>query len=75
MKDSAIGLAGITFNLLTPATDEVQLWVSVISSAVIALTTCGIQVYRAIRDRDKDLSKKRVQSTELKEGDNNGRKT
>ena len=36
---------------------EVTEWISLIGTIVITLTTIGIQVYRLIRDRNKDKEK------------------
>ena len=52
MKDNGLltGVVGaIAVNAIT-----VEKWVSIICSAAMALTYCGIQIYRLIRDRDKD---------------------
>lgn len=34
--------------------DEVSAWVTLIGSVAITCTTIGLQIYRLIRDRDKD---------------------
>lgn len=39
--------------------DEVSAWVTLIGSAAITITTIGLQIYRAIRDRDNDKKGKR----------------
>lgn len=39
--------------------DEVTAWVTLIGSAAITLTTIGLQIYRAIRDRDNDKKGKK----------------
>ena len=52
MKDNGLitGVIGaIAVNAIT-----VEKWVGIICSAAMALTYCGIQIYRLIRDRDKD---------------------
>ena len=52
MKDNGLltGVIGaIAVNAIT-----VEKWVGIIYSAAMALTYCGIQIYRLIRDRDKD---------------------
>ena len=50
MKDNGLlpGVIGaIAVNAIT-----VEKWVGIICSAAMALTYCGIQIYRLIRDRD-----------------------
>lgn len=52
MKDNGLltGMIGaIAVNAVT-----VEKWVGIICSAAMALTYCGIQIYRLIRDRDSD---------------------
>lgn len=52
MKDNGLlsGVIGaIAVNAIT-----VEKWVGIICSAAMALTYCGIQIYRLIRDRDSD---------------------
>ena len=52
MKDKSLitGIIGaIAVNAVT-----VEKWVGIICSAAMALTYCGIQIYRLIRDRDND---------------------
>ena len=52
MKDNGLltGVIGaIAVNAIT-----VEKWVGIICSAAMALTYCGIQIYRLIRDRDND---------------------
>ena len=53
--DGAIGVGSIV--LATSITENVSLWVSIICSALITLTTCFVQCYRLWRDRDKDKDK------------------
>lgn len=54
--DGVIGVSSIL--LATSITENVSLWVSIICSSLIALTTCFVQCYRLWRDRDKDKDKK-----------------
>lgn len=56
MKDGIIGFCGCA--ILSAIRDEVSAWVTLACSLAIAIVTCGIQVYRLIRDRDKDNDKK-----------------
>ena len=56
MKDKSLltGVIGaIAVNAVT-----VEKWVGIICSAAMALTYCGIQIYRLIRDRDNDKGAK-----------------
>ena len=46
---------------------EVTEWTSLIGTIVITLTTIGIQVYRLIRDRNKDKEKDDKTDSEDKE--------
>lgn len=63
MKDGIIGFGGC---LLTSvgARDEVSAWVSLICSISIALVTCGIQIWRMIRDRNSDKEAKKKDEKE-----------
>lgn len=60
MKDGIIGFAGGVGTLVASVgvRDEVSAWVSLICSLSIALVTCGIQIWRMIRDRNADKKKK-----------------
>ena len=59
MKDGMIGLGGCLLASIG-VRDEVSAWTSLICSVAIALVTCGIQIWRMIRDRnlDKEAKKK-----------------
>lgn len=52
MKDKSL-LTGVLGTIAVNAI-AVEKWVGIICSAAMALTYCGIQIYRLIRDRDKD---------------------
>ena len=52
MKDNGL-LTHIIFAIAVNAI-TVEKWVGIICSAAMALTYCGIQIYRLSRDRDKD---------------------
>ena len=52
MKDKSL-LTGI-FGAIAVNAITVEKWVGIICSAAMALTYCGIQIYRLIRDRDND---------------------
>ena len=59
MKNIVDGIIGVTGCVLTGITMEnLSAWVSLFCSLAIAITTCGIQIYRMIRDRDNDKNKK-----------------
>lgn len=59
MKDGMIGIGGCLLASIG-VRDEVSAWTSLICSVAIALVTCGIQIWRMIRDRnlDKEAKKK-----------------
>ena len=58
MKNILDGIIGATGIILTGLSMEnLSAWVSLICTLVITATTCGIQVYRMIRDRDNDIKK------------------
>ena len=57
MKDGIIGFSGCLLACVG-VRDEVSAWVSLICSVAIALVTCGIQIWRMIRDRNSDKEKK-----------------
>lgn len=52
MKDNGL-LSGVIGAIAVNAV-TVEKWVGIICSAAMALTYCGIQIYRLIRDRDSD---------------------
>lgn len=56
MKDGIIGFCGCA--ILSAIRDEVSAWVTLACSLAIAIVTCGLQIYRLVRDRDKDNDKK-----------------
>lgn len=54
---SVIGVGGaVALNAVSSAElrGEITEWVSLIGTIAITLTTIGIQIYRLIRDRNKD---------------------
>ena len=58
MKDGMIGFVGCLMTSIG-IRDEVSAWVSLICSLAIAVVTCGIQIWRMIRDRNSDTEKKK----------------
>lgn len=63
MKDGIIGLGGCLLTSVS-ARDEVSAWVSLICSVAIAVVTCGIQIWRMIRDRNSDKEAKKKDEKE-----------
>lgn len=63
MKDGMIGLGGCLLASVG-VRDEVSAWVSLICSISIALVTCGIQIWRMIRDRNSDKESKKKDEKE-----------
>lgn len=63
MKDGLIGFGGCMLASLS-ARDEVNAWASLICSIAIALVTCGIQIWRMIRDRNSDKEEKKKDEKE-----------
>lgn len=66
----SVGIVGtILLKAVTSAQvrGEVTEWTSLIGTIVITLTTIGIQVYRLIRDRNKDKEKDDKTDSEDKE--------
>lgn len=63
MKDGLIGFGGCMLASLS-ARDEVSAWASLICSVAIALVTCGIQIWRMIRDRNSDKEEKKKDEKE-----------
>ena len=57
MKDGIIGISGCLLASVG-VRDEVSAWASLICSVAIALVTCGIQIWRMIRDRNSDKEEK-----------------
>lgn len=73
MKNILDGIIGATGIILTGLTMEnLSAWVSLICTLVITATTCGIQVYRMIRDRDNDI--KKVEKKEKSKDEESGEK-
>lgn len=63
MKDGMIGLGGCLLASIG-VRDEVSAWASLICSVAIALVTCGIQIWRMIRDRNSDKEEKKKDEKE-----------
>ena len=63
MKDGLIGFGGCMLASLS-ARDEVSAWASLICSVAIAIVTCGIQIWRMIRDRNSDKEEKKQDEKE-----------
>ena len=58
MKDGIIGISGCLLACVG-VRDEVSAWASLICSVAIAIVTCGIQIWRMIRDRNSDKEEKK----------------
>ena len=63
MKDGMIGIGGCLLACVG-VRDEVSAWASLICSVAIALVTCGIQIWRMIRDRNSDKEEKKKDEKE-----------
>ena len=63
MKDGMIGSGGCLLASIG-VRDEVSAWASLICSVAIALVTCGIQIWRMIRDRNSDKEEKKKDEKE-----------
>ena len=63
MKDGMIGIGGCLLASIS-VRDEVSAWASLICSVAIALVTCGIQIWRMIRDRNSDKEAKKKDEKE-----------
>lgn len=57
IKDGIIGVSGIVLTGISM--ENLTAWVSLVCSLAIAIVTCGIQIYRMIRDRDTDKEEKK----------------
>ena len=66
MKDGIIGISGCLLACVG-VRDEVSAWASLICSVAIALVTCGIQIWRMIRDRNLDKEAKKKDEKENNE--------
>ena len=69
MKDGMIGIGGCLLACVG-VRDEVSAWASLICSVAIALVTCGIQIWRMIRDRNSDKEEKKKDENENDEKEN-----
>lgn len=73
MNDIVSPSVGILGSIMLKAVSSAQVrgevteWTSLIGTIVITLTTIGIQVYRLIRDRNKDKEKDDKKDSEGKE--------
>lgn len=56
ISDGIVGICGVLALTFTPA--DISTWVSIICQAAITIATCGIMVYRLIRDRNNDKNDK-----------------
>ena len=57
LTDGIIGVSSIRVS--TSITENVSMWVSIVCSVMIALTTCFVQCYRIWRDRNNDKEGKK----------------
>ena len=69
MKDGMIGIGGCLLASIG-VRDEVSAWTSLICSVAIAVVTCGIQIWRMIRDRNSDKEEKKKDEKENDEKEN-----
>ena len=58
MKDGLIGMTGCLLTAIS-VRDEVSAWTSLICSVAIGVVTCGIQIWRMIRDCNSDKEEKK----------------
>lgn len=72
IKDGIIGITGCILTGIT--SDQINMWVSLICSVAIALVTCGITIYRMIRDRNNDKAPKDAPKDEPKDEETKGGK-
>ena len=63
MKDGLIGIGGCLLASVG-VRDEVSAWASLVCSVAIAIVTCGIQIWRMIRDRNSDKEAKKKDEKE-----------
>ena len=63
MKDGMIGIGGCLLASIG-VSDEVSAGASLLCSVAIALVTCGIQIWRMIRDRNSDKEAKKKDEKE-----------
>lgn len=63
--DGGIGIGGCVLAGITM--ENLSAWVSLFCSLAIAVTTCGIQIYRMIRDRNKDKENENEEINNKKE--------
>ena len=63
MKDGMIGIGGCLLASVG-VRDEVSAWASLVCSVAIAIVTCGIQIWRMIRDRNSDKEAKKKDEKE-----------
>ena len=63
MKDGMIGIGGCLLASVG-VRDEVSAWASLVCSVAIAIVTCGIQIWRMIRDRNLDKEEKKKDEKE-----------
>lgn len=60
MNDGITGIVGGVGCILTAGmAEEVSAIVGIVCTSAIALVTCGVQLYRLIRDRDSDKETKK----------------
>lgn len=52
IADGIVGVCGVLALSFTPT--DVTTWVSIICQGAITIATCGIMIYRLIRDRNND---------------------
>lgn len=66
MKDSVISISALALNSII-LQDTINSWVAFIGSTAITITTILIQIYRLVRDRDKDKKNNKPADAENKD--------
>lgn len=55
--NGAVGFVGCLLSGFGSFIENLPQWVTVICSVAIAIVTCGLQIYRMIKNRDKPVEK------------------
>lgn len=56
-SNGAVGFIGCLLSSAGSFIENLPQWVTIICSVAIAIVTCGLQIYRMIKNRDKPVEK------------------
>lgn len=68
-SNGAVGFVGCLLSATGSFIENLPSWVTILCSVAIAIVTCGLQIYRMIKNRDKPIEKDEENKNEEDEDD------